>query len=137
MHATVWKEDAELVQRLAVFLLADVELEIVETSEALLHAEQNSDFVIIDCSLDLPGEVERCRGIVERTALPVHIIHPQASILAQLRPVARRDDQLRCTSPEDTGLPMLGDLFALAGQSRAVRALETALEGIRCVTLLY
>ncbi len=43
------------------------------------------DFVIVDCSLDRPQDMEHCISIVRQAAVPVHIIYADAAHLARLR----------------------------------------------------
>lgn len=138
VRATVWPENPEVIGTLrAACLLADIDLAIVNTGEASMVSDQDNDLLIIDCSLDRPEALERCRTVVEQTVRPVHIIHPRASIPDELRSVARYPDQLTWTSTDEVGLPLLQTLLTLRRESLALQALNATLASPRAAKRAY
>lgn len=127
VEATLWAENPELAAFLQLaFGLAEVGLDIVWSEEALLTAAMRArpgDFLLIDCSQALPGDVARCAAIVRQVALPVHIIHPRQDAVAALRQVARCE--LAWAAPEAVGLGLVDKLRVLKAAAPIVAEQDT------------
>jgi DNA-binding NarL/FixJ family response regulator len=126
MRAVLLSENSSLTARFeAVFVLTEIDLTVTATvHEMLVAAAKGGDvaFLVVDCSLDAPGDLERCRHIVRQTTLPVHIVHPHPAALDELRSLA--NGELVWVPPEEVGLPFLPKALDLAGGKGAVAAVE-------------
>ncbi len=102
MRATLWQSTSEAgaivreILRAAVFGLADIPLDTVDSGEELLavaaRARRSSDraILVVDCFYGEPGDIDRCIPIVTTTTLPIHIVHPREGAVRELEQVAGR-----------------------------------------------
>jgi len=129
MRAILLSENPSVTAKLqAVFVLADIDLTVASTVDELLDTaarERDIGFLMVDCSLDRPGDLDRCKHILGQTVLPVHIIHPRTASLEELRPLAR--GELVWVPPEEVGPPLVPKALELAGRKDAAGAVEAVL----------
>lgn len=102
MRATLWQgtsEASEIVReilRAAVFGLAGIPLDVVDSSEELLAAvaytrrSSDHDILVIDCFDGTSDDIQRCIPIVTGTPLTVHIVHPREDVVRELEQAAGR-----------------------------------------------
>lgn len=92
MHATLWHgtDETSALRRTIlkdVFDAAAIPLDVVSTQDELLAVAARSrrasdhDFLIMDCAIGSPSDVDRCVAVATRTPLPIHIIHPSEEIV--------------------------------------------------------
>jgi DNA-binding NarL/FixJ family response regulator len=124
VYATLWEENPDLAPILRiVFRLAEIGLSVVSSAEALLAAaeeSQSGDFLIVDCSRALSGDMARCTSIVAQTDLPVHIVHPRQDVVKHLEGQAR--GPLLWLPPEQVGLGLLDNLRLLQAAPHAPKS---------------
>lgn len=101
MRATLWSgsgETSAVRQTILqdVFAAVGIPLDVVTTQEDLLaaarHARRASDrdFLLIDCALGEPSDVDRCVAVATSTPLPLHIIHPHEETFCDIERAAGR-----------------------------------------------
>jgi len=141
MHAILWQGTgpaAEIVReilRAALFGLAGIPMEVVDTSDALLAAaddqrlHDDTALLIIDCFYGEPTDIDRCAAIVMRTMLPVHIVHPREDAVRDVEEIAGRSlVWLPSAATIDVLLDKLHLLRALVA-AEATHATESAAHG--------
>jgi len=110
--------DAEEILRL-IFSRAGIDLDVARSVEEMLqvvaHAHiDRGDFVVMECTPDLPSDAARCRQVAENVSLPLHIIHPDEGVANALRSVAL--GPIVWIPPEAIGLVLLEKLRTLKAQ---------------------
>ncbi len=101
MHATLWHgtDETSALRRTIlkdVFDAAAIPLDVVSTQDELLAVAARSrrasdhDFLLVDCAIGSPSDVDRCVAIATRTPLPIHIIHPSEEIVRAIEGAAGR-----------------------------------------------
>jgi len=101
MRATLWQrmgEESEIVHETlrAIFGLAGIPLNVVDTQEALLAAAararraSDKDILVIDCYHGKPCDTDRCVDVATRTRLPIYIVHPNADVVRGLGGIVGR-----------------------------------------------
>jgi len=101
MRATIWQgtnSASEIVREVlrAVFALAGIAFDVVDTQEALLVVAARSrrvadrHILIIDCFAGELDDIDRCIPVVTRTPLAVYILHPRETAVRSLEEIAGR-----------------------------------------------
>ncbi len=101
MRATLWQgsDEMSVLRRTileVVFDAAGIPLDVVSTLDDLLAAvvrsrrASNYHFLIVDCAVGSPSDVDRCVAVATRTPLPIHIIHPSDEVFRAIEDAAGR-----------------------------------------------
>jgi len=133
MRATLWQgsDETSALRRAVltvVFDAADIPLDVVSTLDELLAAGMRSrrasdyHFLIVDCAVGSPSDVDRCVAVATHTPLPVHIIHPSEEIFRAIEGAVSRS--LVWLPADFSPEVLLAKLYALKAQV-AVAAEQT------------